>query len=89
MLVSGAALAAITTTPTNNGSKSPSPCEQIIIACKNAGYAGGMARKGKDIFRNCMNPILASQSVQGVSVDPLVAQACQQQKAARKKHKKE
>jgi hypothetical protein len=56
------------------------PCRQITHACKSAGFVRGEAKEGKGLFKDCVQPILKGQTVQGVTVDPSVVQACQQKK---------
>ena len=60
-------------------------CKQIMQACEQAGYEKGMHKKdGKGLYKDCMDPILAGQSVNGVTVDPSVVSDCQAKRAKRK-----
>ena len=60
------------------------PCAKIIQACEAAGYIkGGSKREGKSLNGNCVKPLLAGQSVPGVSMDSAVIQACQDKQKAR------
>jgi hypothetical protein len=36
----------------------PGPCEQIVEACKSAGFVKGDARQGYGLWRDCINPIM-------------------------------
>lgn len=62
--------------------KAPGPCKQIIQSCEQAGFEKGMHKKdGKGLYKDCLDPILAGQSVAGVTVDPAVVTSCQQMRA--------
>ncbi len=86
-LMAGAALAEETAGGPPNGGRKEGPCREIVEACKNAGFVKGKAKEGKGLFKNCVEPILAGQSVQGVSVDAGLVQACQERRAKRKERK--
>ena len=34
------------------------PCEQIVAACKSAGFVAGDAREGFGLWKDCVNPIM-------------------------------
>ena len=34
------------------------PCEQIVVACTNAGFVKGDAKKGYGLWRDCIDPIV-------------------------------
>lgn len=36
----------------------PGPCEQIVEACKSAGFVKGDARQGYGLWRDCVDPII-------------------------------
>lgn len=38
--------------------KAPGPCEQIVEACKSAGFVKGDARQGYGLWRDCIDPIM-------------------------------
>ncbi len=67
------------TTPPHGTSimNSRHPCQAIEKACKSAGFTKG-DKTGKALFLHCVKPILAGQTVTGVTVDSSVVQACQQ-----------
>jgi hypothetical protein len=55
----------------------PSACEQVDQACGKAGYVRGLPDKyGKDLEKGCSHPLLAGQTVPGVSVDPDIIKKC-------------
>jgi hypothetical protein len=59
--------------PTATSSNVMNPCKQIVVACKSA-------KKGsnrRETWNNCVKPILAGQTVAGVTADPKDVQACQ------------
>ena len=84
VFVTGIALADTPPAPGGNAQRPVGPCRQIVQACRAAGFVRGQAKEGKGLFKNCVEPILAGQSVQGVSVDASVVQACQQRRQRRK-----
>jgi len=84
VVLTGALSLADTSTPPATAGKKMGPCKQIIAACESAGFEKGMHKKdGKGLYKDCLDPILAGQSVAGVSVDPSLVPACQ---AAKAKH---
>jgi hypothetical protein len=65
-----------------SGSPSPeeeNPCKTISSACESAGYV--KHGKGKNLWRDCMHPILSGQSVEGVQVNAADVRACEARKA--------
>lgn len=60
------------------------PCKKIEAACGAAGFVKGEWKEGKGLFKNCMQPIMAGQTVAGVSVAASEVQACQAMRAAHK-----
>jgi len=77
------------TTPPPSGSNNGAgqPCKQIEQACTSAGFVKGEAAQGKGLYKNCVQPILKGQSVNGVTVDPSVVSACKERMAKRHAHK--
>jgi hypothetical protein len=60
------------------------PCKRIRAACEAGGYVKGMHKKnGKGLFKDCMQKIMAGESVEGVSVPAEEVAAC---KARKDKH---
>jgi hypothetical protein len=62
------------------GSPSPSPdearaCKSIASACEEAGYM--KHAKEKNLWKDCMNPILSGRAVEGVQVQGEDVQACE------------
>jgi hypothetical protein len=52
-------------------------CRQIEAACIDAGFAIGVATpKGKRLYKDCMLPVMDGKTVRGVTIDPLVVEAC-------------
>jgi hypothetical protein len=63
-------------------------CKQIVQACTQAGFEKGMHKKdGKGLYKDFLDPILAGQTVAGVTVDPAVVADCNAKKAKRQAKK--
>lgn len=67
--------------------KEEGPCKKIMDACKAADFAKGDHKMKKGLFKDCMQPILAGQSVAGVIVEADVVSACKAIKDAKHKTK--
>ncbi len=58
------------------------PCEQIVQACRNAGFVKGAAKQGDGLWLDCVNPIMQGvTTVPGATkplpaVDPGLVTAC-------------
>jgi hypothetical protein len=72
---------------TGAGGAPAQPCKQIEQACSSAGFVKGEAKEGKGLFKDCVQPILHGQSVNGVTVDPSIVAACKQRMHRRHMHK--
>lgn len=59
------------------------PCMNIAAACEKAGFRIS-GPSGKSIWPDCVKPILAGQTVNGVTPNPADVQACKEKKAQRK-----
>lgn len=59
------------------------PCKAIASACLNAGFVESDSSTDKNIWFNCMKPIILGQSVTGVTVDASVVQSCKTDKIAK------
>lgn len=57
------------------------PCMKIMEACKAAGYNKSLLVENKSLSKNCIQPLLNAQKVEGVSVDPKDIEACKAKKA--------
>lgn len=55
----------------------------IAAACESAGFRIS-GPTGKSIWPDCVKPILAGQTIAGVSPDPADIQACKEKKTQRK-----
>ncbi|MGZ3688578.1 MAG: hypothetical protein ACXWP5_11415 [Bdellovibrionota bacterium] len=61
------------------------PCKKIRVACENANYfRGAHERDGKGLFKDCMKPIMAGKSVEGVTVSADDVAACKAKRAENK-----
>jgi len=67
--------------------KEEGPCKKVMDACKAADFAKGDHKMKKGLFKDCMQPILAGQSVPGVTVEADVVSACKAIKDAKHKTK--
>ena len=87
ILFSSTSIAAETATAPAQGSGmmgGEHPCHKIEEACKAAGYVRGGAKTDKGLVKNCMAPLMAGQSVSGVSITSADVQACQAKRNANK-----
>ena len=60
------------------------PCKKLMDACKAADFAKGDHKIKHGLFKDCMQPLLANQSVPGVTIDPQITAACKKIKEAKK-----
>jgi hypothetical protein len=59
------------------------PCRTIELACLNAGYLPPPAdTPAKNLFVDCIKPIMRGMRVVGVDVNPEVVTACRQKRPA-------
>ena len=58
--------------------KHTNACQQIVDACSKAGFTFGKAKtpKGKNLYKDCVQPIMAGKTVTGVSVSPETVEMC-------------
>ena len=77
-------LGAVTAFADETPAAKPTPCKNIMAACKAAGYAPHA--KDKDLRKDCMKPIMHGQAVEGVTVDPADVPACQAKMHDRHQH---
>ncbi len=56
--------------------KQARPCKVVIDACKQAGFTEKKSKNGKATRADCVLPIVAGKSVEGVSVTPEDVSAC-------------
>jgi hypothetical protein len=84
MSASGAALAAEGAPAPDKGNH---PCRALrkaaIEACSAAKFEKGKHKDHKGLFKDCVRPIVEGKSVEGVTVDATLVQACQAKKAAK------
>ena len=81
--LSGPAFAVVAATPTAPSfvgqvlpPKVPvKPCFTLMQACSAAGYSMNDP-SGKDLEKNCIEPLIHGQNVEGVSVPPADVQTC-------------
>jgi hypothetical protein len=58
------------------------PCDQVVSACKSAGFIDGDSKQGKGLWSECINPIMRgtaqahASGVQLPQVSPQVVSAC-------------
>src|SRR5271170_5343834 len=51
----------------------PGPCEQIVMACKNAGFVEGDYKKGYGLHVDCIDPIMRGTGQPAKADKPLPA----------------
>ncbi len=62
-------------------------CLNIASACEDAGYRMKQ-ETGKNIWKDCLKPIIAGQTISGVTVDPQDIQICKKHDIAwERRHK--
>lgn len=61
------------------------PCKEIKAACEAAGFKKGDHKEQKGLYKDCFQPIMAGQSVAGVTVGADVVNACKEKKETHKK----
>lgn len=69
-----------TTTPTTETKMTTtedSPCQKIEMACKDGGFMLGEDKTGKGLVKDCMEPLMAGKTVEGVTVEEADVKACQ------------
>lgn len=66
--------------------KPSKPCQAVRAACQAAGFVKG-DKQGKNIWKDCIKPILSGQQVTGVTADADSVKACQAKKAKREGQK--
>ncbi|MDR3492405.1 MAG: hypothetical protein P4M12_10265 [Gammaproteobacteria bacterium] len=54
-------------------------CATVADACAKAGFERN-GTTGKQFWKDCMKPLILAQTVQGVTVDPVVVKACRTDK---------
>lgn len=67
--------------------KEEGPCKKVMDACKAADFAKGDHTMKKSLFKDCMQPLLAGQTVAGVTIDAEALTACKAIKDAKHKTK--
>jgi len=56
------------------------PCNEIVQACKAAGFTKGGHKTNKGLYKDCVNPVKSGQTIAGVDLKPGVVQACNTKK---------
>ena len=51
--------------------QAPGPCEQIVTACKNAGFVEGQYEKGSGLHVDCIDPIMRGKKQPAKADKPL------------------
>ena len=64
------------------------PCMRIKKACEGAGFVKGGHKKDakKGLYKDCMEPIMAGQTVAGVKIEAADIDKCKEKKAHHKEH---
>ena len=55
----------------NVANKAAGPCQQIVAACKNAGFVAGDAKQGIGLWVDCVDPIMSGSGQPSKAVKPL------------------
>lgn len=64
----------------------PGPCEQIVVACTNAGFVKGDAREGYGLWVDCIDPLMRGTPQPHKADKPLPAVPPELIAACRQKH---
>lgn len=83
----GLALGSMSFAEDESKTKEEGPCKKVMDACKAADFAKGDHTVKKGLFKDCMQPLLAGQTVAGVTIDAQVIAACKAIKDAKHKTK--
>lgn len=70
-----------------SSARAEGPCKKLREACKAAGFTKGGHKTGKGLHKDCMKPLLAGQTVAGVTLEAADVSACQAKKEKRKAEK--
>jgi len=65
--------------------KQEGPCEQIVLACKNAGFVEGDFKKGYGLWVDCIDPIMRGTGQPAKADKPLPAVSPEQIAACKQK----
>jgi hypothetical protein len=68
--MAGALLAALVGQPASAGTQA-GPCEQIVEACRAAGFVAGEAKEGFGLWRDCVRPIVRGAAPPAKTDKPL------------------
>ncbi|MBL7715206.1 MAG: hypothetical protein JNL01_07025 [Bdellovibrionales bacterium] len=71
----------------SSAARAEGPCKKLKTACEAAGFVKGGHKTGKGLHKDCMKPLLAGQTVAGVTVDAGDVSACQAKKEKKKAQK--
>jgi hypothetical protein len=52
------AMAFVSQAAQGQGAQGSGPCQQIVIACKDAGFVQGGAKEGNGLWKDCVGPIM-------------------------------
>ena len=69
-----------------NAIKAPGPCDQIVAACKNAGFVEGDYKQGYGLHVDCINPIMRGTPQPPKADKPLPTISPQVVAACKQKH---
>ncbi|MEK2688696.1 hypothetical protein [Bdellovibrio sp. GT3] len=52
------------------------PCQKVKSACEAAGFVGGDRNAKKKLWKDCVDPLMAGKSVEGVTVSAKDVEDC-------------
>ncbi|MGZ3689776.1 MAG: hypothetical protein ACXWP5_09925 [Bdellovibrionota bacterium] len=70
----------------DSAAKANHPCRKIEAACIGGGYSKGGHKIGKGLWKDCVQPILAGKTVDGVTVSGDDVSACKAKREGKKDH---
>jgi hypothetical protein len=69
-----------------SATQAPGPCEQIVAACKSAGFVEGDYKEGYGLHVDCIDPIMRGTKQPAKAVKPLPAVSPELITACKQKH---
>ena len=73
--------------PADAASSDKHPCETLKKSCESAGFIKGGHKTKKGLYKDCMQPLMAGQAVEGVTAPADAVAACKAKKADHAKYK--
>lgn len=69
------------------GGEDLAACQELVRSCQSAGYVRNGHKTGKGLIMDCMDPVIAGQTVAGVSASEAAIKDCKEKRAHHKEMK--